>query len=161
MRAHSSGRVTSFVTTREMKCAGVRSYILQGTTWAMQCVPPSRKTSMSIRKQSSPRGRQPHTWPSVYFTAVVEEGAGTHRATVRPSVRPSRTQSIPLAHISLTTHSTTRAQDQYQNHPTNKHIVNKSQCNSKHSTAEVHSGMTPWSFQMPTFRSSHHRMVQF
>jgi hypothetical protein len=44
MRAHTSGRVTSFVTMREMQCAGVRSYILQGTMWAMQCVPPSRKT---------------------------------------------------------------------------------------------------------------------
>jgi hypothetical protein len=29
MRAHSSGRVTSVVTVREMQCAGVRSYILQ------------------------------------------------------------------------------------------------------------------------------------
>jgi hypothetical protein len=41
MRAHSSGRVTSFMTMREMQCAGVRSYILQ---WAMPCVPSSRKT---------------------------------------------------------------------------------------------------------------------
>jgi hypothetical protein len=40
MRAHTSGRVTSFVT----ECAGVRCYILQGTMWAMQCVPSSRKT---------------------------------------------------------------------------------------------------------------------
>jgi hypothetical protein len=30
MRAHSSGRVTSFVTEREIECSGVRSYILQG-----------------------------------------------------------------------------------------------------------------------------------
>jgi hypothetical protein len=29
MRAHTSGRVTSFVTMREMQCVGVRSYILQ------------------------------------------------------------------------------------------------------------------------------------
>jgi hypothetical protein len=29
MRAHSSGRVTSLVSVREMQCAGVRSYILQ------------------------------------------------------------------------------------------------------------------------------------
>jgi hypothetical protein len=40
MRAHSSGCVTSFVTMREMQCAGVRSYILQ-------LIPTSRKTSMS------------------------------------------------------------------------------------------------------------------
>jgi hypothetical protein len=44
MRAHNSGRVKSFVTMREMQCAGVRSYILQGTMSAMQCVPSSRKT---------------------------------------------------------------------------------------------------------------------
>jgi hypothetical protein len=44
MRAHTSGRVTSFVTMSEMQCAGVRSYILQGTMLAMQCVPSSRKT---------------------------------------------------------------------------------------------------------------------
>jgi hypothetical protein len=28
MRAHTSGRVTSFVTMREVQCAGVSSYIL-------------------------------------------------------------------------------------------------------------------------------------
>jgi hypothetical protein len=44
MRAHTSGRMTSFVTMREMQCAGVRSYILQGTMWAIQCVSPSPKT---------------------------------------------------------------------------------------------------------------------
>jgi hypothetical protein len=44
MRAHTSDRVTSFVTMIEMQCAGVRSYILQGTKWAMQFVPSSRKT---------------------------------------------------------------------------------------------------------------------
>jgi hypothetical protein len=31
MRAHTSGRVTSFVTMREIQCAGVRSYILHLT----------------------------------------------------------------------------------------------------------------------------------
>jgi hypothetical protein len=44
MRTHSSGRVKSFVIMREMQCAGVRFYILQGTMWAMQCIPSSRKT---------------------------------------------------------------------------------------------------------------------
>jgi hypothetical protein len=44
MRAHTRGSVTSFVTMREMQGAGVRSYILQGTMWAMQCIPSSRKT---------------------------------------------------------------------------------------------------------------------
>jgi hypothetical protein len=31
MRAHTSGHVTSFVTMREMQCAGVRYYILHLT----------------------------------------------------------------------------------------------------------------------------------
>jgi hypothetical protein len=44
MRAHSSGRVTSFMTMREMQCAGVRSNILQGTMGGMQCVQSSSKT---------------------------------------------------------------------------------------------------------------------
>jgi hypothetical protein len=44
MRAHTSGCLTSFMTMREMQCAGVRFYNLQGTMWAMQCVPSSRKT---------------------------------------------------------------------------------------------------------------------
>jgi hypothetical protein len=33
MRAHTSGRVTSFVTVREMECVGVRSYILHLTEY--------------------------------------------------------------------------------------------------------------------------------
>jgi hypothetical protein len=54
MRAHTSGHVTLFVTMREMECAGVRSYLLQGTMWAMQWVPSSRKTySCQILKCSA------------------------------------------------------------------------------------------------------------
>jgi hypothetical protein len=54
MRAHTSGRVTSFVTMREMQCAGVRSYNLQSTMWAMQCVPSSRKTYLCQKRLKNP-----------------------------------------------------------------------------------------------------------
>jgi hypothetical protein len=59
MRAHTSGRVTSFLTMKEMQCAGVSSYILQATMWAMQCVLSSRKT-YPCQQLQIPDHRVPH-----------------------------------------------------------------------------------------------------
>jgi hypothetical protein len=36
MRAHTSSRVTSFVTMSEMQCAGIRSYILHLTGYEVR-----------------------------------------------------------------------------------------------------------------------------
>ena len=117
-------------------------------------VPIDTASQSRIRKQSSPRGRETHTWPS--YACIL------HCCRSRWRKRALSVTPLPLAHISLSIYSTTRAQDQYQHRPTNKHIPNNAQYNSKHSIwGDILGCDVVQFFQMPTFRSSHHRILQF